>query len=871
LRLSHYIFLGAGLLAIMSCSQEKNTIVNRGYHNMTSRYNGFFNGRLALQESHQTMKDNYQEDYTSLLPLYIEEKDEVVQPVYPKLDRAIEKTSLVVDRHSMDISGKEYCKWIDDTWLVMGEAQFLKKEYIQAKQIFDFTKRKYPDEETKQISYLWLGRLHAVQGEYQRANDQYRKVSIEDGFPEKRISELYAAKTDLYIKQDRYDDAITWLEKCIEHTRKRQVKTRRMFLLAQLYRLEGDGRKSSDLYAEVIKRNPEYEMAFYAKINRALAYDVTAGNTEEIKEILFKMLKDEKNIEYKDQIYYALAELELKEDNEPKGIEYLKLATQKSVRNGNTKGLAYYKLGEIYFAKPNYPVAQAYYDSTISFLSQEHPDYDQILALASSLTQMMRDVEIVEREDSLQAFALLSEKEQKRIIDQRIQDVIQEERDKKRQKEIDQMQSQAAKFQQNTAFNKSMNKGQWYFYNPGAVGFGASEFNRIWGKRKNEDNWRRADKTSEIPLNLGDGDDMILAEDTIEGADDPKNEIYYRKSIPDTEEKLERSHALIVEALYDLAIVYKDQMKDDPKAIETFEELIARYDTSKYHISSHYQLYLMYAQNGNQAKSDFYKNLILDKYPNSEYAKVIRDPNYAQNAVKSESELAQQYEEAYAAFDQGLYRKAFTLSEAGLEGGQHEFTGQFMLLQALCLGSIDSEARMVSELETVAKQYGSSPVGEEARKILAYIKNGKVIDSKVEEAESALSEAETESALASYTYNIGDMHNFILIVDDSLDANRIQITVSDFNRSYFSTKGFKTSMIPLKNERNMIVVSSVGYATKAMDYYNTFSTASESTKALIDSGGTAFVISLNNYAVFFKNQSTEVYNLFFSENYLKTK
>ena len=136
------------------------------------------------------MKEAYAEDYTQQIPIFIYSKDEVVQPVYPQLERAIEKTSMVVDRHSMDISGKEYCNWIDDTWLVMAEAQFLKGEYIQAKQIFDFTKRKYPEPSTKQISYLYLGRIYMEQEEYQRAGDQFRKLSLADGFPEKMLDEL---------------------------------------------------------------------------------------------------------------------------------------------------------------------------------------------------------------------------------------------------------------------------------------------------------------------------------------------------------------------------------------------------------------------------------------------------------------------------------------------------------------------------------------------------------------------------------------------------------------------------------------------------------------------------------------------------------
>jgi len=871
LKITRYIYAVFVALILVGCSQEKNTIVNRSYHNLTARYNGFFNGRLALQDAHNAMKEAYAEDYTQQIPIFIYSKDEVVQPVYPQLERAIEKTSMVVDRHSMDISGKEYCNWIDDTWLVMAEAQFLKGEYIQAKQIFDFTKRKYPEPSTKQISYLYLGRIYMEQEEYQRAGDQFRKLSLADGFPEKMLDELYAVKTDFYLRQNRLDDAIQQLEQSIAYTKKRQVKTRRMFLLAQLYKEMGEGATSSDLYAQVIKRNPDYEMAFYAKINRALAYDVTGGNSQEIKDILFKMIKDAKNAEFLDQIYYALAELELKEGNEEQGIEYLHLATEKSVKNGNAKGLAYYRLAEIFFAKPAYAVAQTYYDSTVAFLSTEHPEYSTILARANSLTQMMRDMNIVQTEDSLQAFALLSEEEQEKQIEMRIEGYIQAEKDAERQKELAELQNQNAKFNQNNQFNQNMKSGDWYFYNPGAIGFGASEFKKIWGgNRKNEDDWRRSDKTSNAPL-LISGDDGVLEEDTIDGADDPKNPNFYKKSIPNTQEKLARSHSLIIEALYDLGLVYKEQMNDYPLAAETFEDLISRYDTSKYHVTSHYQLYLMYAEMGDQAKSAYHKNQILSKYPDSDYAKVILNPSYAASDKVKDEKVEKLYQEAYAYFEQGFYSKAYELELLGLEKYPNSsFEPQFKFLEALCLGYIDSEERMISELESVKSNYSGSEVGKEAEEILKYFNNGKSIGNELAEMNEKIEEEEALAAQAKFNYDIGASHNFVIVVPDTMDTEMLKRKVSDFNRRYFSTKGFKTSMILLKDSKAMIIVSNVGYATKAIDYYGTFKGAANF-KKLIEDQNPLFVISYDNYAQFYKDQNVEAYMLFFKENYLKGK
>jgi len=854
-----------------SCSQEKNTILSRTYHNTTARYNGYFNGRMALKDAHMTMEETHEEDYTQLLPIFIYDDQDLVRSVYPQLDRTIEKTSLVVDRHSIDIKGVEYCKWIDNSWIVMGEAQYLKDEDLQTKQIFDFTKRKYKDPETRAMSEFWLARLLIKQGEYERAASQLRKVTVEDGYPEDELSELYAVRADFYIKQLRYEKAIEELERCIEYTKKRKVKNRRMFILAQLYRLDGDGRKSSNLYAELIKRNPDYEMAFYAKINRALAFDVTAGNVDEVRDILFKMLKDEKNEEFQDQIYYALAELELKEDDEPEAIEYLKLATKNSVRNGNAKGLAFYRLADIYFEKQNYPVAQAYYDSTVTFLSQEHEDYDLVLGRANSLTQMMRDMNIVTEQDSLQAFAKLPKKEQDRIIQDQIDALIEAEQEAERQKEIENLRSQQSAFEQNTQINRNIGKGEWYFYNPAAVGFGAGEFTKIWGRRKNEDNWRRSDKTSLAPLlvedEFGDGN----AEDTTAGANDPKDPNYYWKDVPMSDEDMARSHALIVEALYDLSLVYKDQMYDPPKAAETLEDLISRYDSSKYHLNSYYQLYLLYADLGNTSKSNYYRDLLLREHPDSEYAQVIRNPDFLLASAATDEEVTKSYDRAYAYFQQGYYMESFkVIDEAVSKYPQNKYDAKFAFLRALDLGFVKDEQAMLTALEDVKKNYYSQEEGKEAERILAYFAGGKKINSNVEEEEEESSEEENKAAMAKYSYDIGASHNFIVIVPDTADVQGITNTISNFNRIYFSTRGLKTSSIPLKEGKTMVVVANVGIMNKAMDYYRTFIQNNDPLGQLNAKGYPTFAISYDNYAQFYKDQNTSAYSAFFEEKYSKT-
>jgi tetratricopeptide (TPR) repeat protein len=352
-----------------------------------------------------------------------------------------------------------------------------------------------------------------------------------------------------------------------------------------------------------------------------------------------------------------------------------------------------------------------------------------------------------------------------------------------------------------------------------------------------------------------------------EGANDPKNANFYWKTVPDTDEKIVRSNALIIEALYDLAMVYKDQMLDEPMAISTLEGLLTRYDSTKYHPNTYYQLYLMFTKNSNTQKADYYKSLILEEYPETDYAKVIENPNYAEKAVASEELLEEVYSRAYEYFKQGYYSKCYEISTKALEEyPESPYVPKFKLLIALSLGRIDGEARMISELEEVSKVYGSREEGEEARKILDFLKNGKEI-ATIEEAEEEAMEEVIEEKKKQYKYDLGAQHNFVILIPDTADYNKLQAKISDFNRRFFGSKGLKTSMIPIKDGKVMVVVSKVGFSAPALNYYNTFLNAGADTEVFRQREYPSFVISFDNYAKFYKDQISEAYLLFFAENY----
>ena len=79
------------------------------------------------------------------------------------------------------------------------------------------------------------------------------------------------------------------------------------------------------------------------------------------------MLKDDKNIDYFDQIYYALAEIEIKEIIELKGL-VLELSVETSVSNNYQKTTSLIRLADLSYEVKNYRKAHEYFEKTMNVI-----------------------------------------------------------------------------------------------------------------------------------------------------------------------------------------------------------------------------------------------------------------------------------------------------------------------------------------------------------------------------------------------------------------------------------------------------------------------------------------------------------------------
>ena len=850
-------------LFVSACSTKKDTWINRNYHNLNAKFNGYFNGNEALKDAVRTMEDNYKDDYNKVLPIYTYGDQKDAKTATPAMEKVFKKASFVIQRHSMLIKGKEYCSWIDDTYLMIGQSHFYKHEYFAGVEVFEYIIGQYKKEPSRFEALLWLIKTYNEIGAFTKSQGYIDMLNSDGAFPYKLKGELLAVTADFYSKQENYELAAKNLNRAIGFTKRKKSKARYTFILAQMYQKLKKYDLARNMYGRVIKMNPKYELTFYAKIAQAKMYDASSGDSRQILAQLTKMLKDSKNSEYFDQIYFGLAEIAMKEGNSAKAEEYLQKSIKSSTTNTQQKGISCVKLADLYFNMPKYPMAGAYYDSAVTFLTKEYIDYEIVVNKKNSLSRLIFDYNTIATEDSLQRMAKLSEKDLDNMIKDLMKQAVEDEEKAKDAAENDAFNSSNSLGGNNAPKDPMAGGSTWYFYNQQQLNFGFSEFQKKWGTRKLEDNWRRSNKQIIANFNTEGGDSASAIAAAVADTSGPtKSKYYYTKNLPLTKEKVIASTDKIIEAYYDLGLVYKEQLMDFEKAISTFETLNQKYPNNKYEATCYYQLYRLYLAQNDVANADKNKNLIFSKYPDSDFAQILRNPQY--NAEKSNKLLKIEafYEETYLAYTDGRYGEALNrCSAADTLIAQSKFKPKFALLKSLCIGRLQPLDNFELSLKQVVADYPKDSVKIRAQEILAVINKLKFGDKMPNPA---------DSAVAKDTYKKGpDKTHFFVLAFDTKDVNTEQqsIAVSDFNTKYFESKNYKSSYMPFAKNKGLIVVRLFKNSEEAIRYFSTTQSDDDIYKNLEQGTYTYFVISDENYNVLFKEQNTDKYVEFFAQNY----
>ncbi|MFO7613592.1 MAG: tetratricopeptide repeat protein [Bacteroidales bacterium] len=882
LRISYRNFIYAtGLLMILftaySCSTKKNTLTRRIYHNITSRYNVYFNGRESLNEGRVELIKGVKDNYQLILPVFNFGTKQEAQQRNPQMDRAIQKASMTIQKHSMPFGGMERVRWIDDAYLLIGKAYFYKQEYFSARRTFNFIIQEYGYNDIKYDAMIWLALTYNQTQEFEKSEPLLNLISSDVSknlVPQKVVIILPQVYADLYIRQERYDQAVEYLFEAIAYNPKRDLKTRMMFILAQIYQQNGDLYRASEWYTKVIKRNPVYDMAFQSKINLARSYDAQSGDRKLVTKLLTKMLKDDKNKDYKDQIYYALSEVALRDQDTAAGMDYLRLSVATSVNNNYQKATSSLTLADLYFNIPSYENAQAYYDTAMMFIPKDYPDYNQIERKTRMLNELVQNLIVIHHEDSLLRLANMSDHERNLVIDKLIADYREEQKRLAEQQQLDIIlaQQRQASSATGTGSPGVPIGGKWYFYNVQTREYGLSEFIKKWGQRNLDDLWRISDKQVIAFMDDRSGmdnGDAMAADTLVPGANDPTNREYYMKDLPFSEEAQMAANKRILDAYFQAGRIYKDGLMDNPKAEETFRTMNTRYPDNDHMLQAYYYLYKIFSEEGQPLQAEHYKSLIINNFPESDYAKLLIDPEYFSKLAAGKNQAAVLYEDTYLSYKAGQYFQVIAKSDLALAtyGDTIDLAPRFEYLRAVSIGRVDIIDSLVASLQRIILKYPNSEIKTLSQGLLAHIvqDHPELADDNFILPGQEPAEIEKPSP---YSYNGSGQHMFMMVVDSrEIRLNPFKVKVSDHNQKFHRLENLTVNSLVLDKQNYIVTVGNFNNASKALDYLDGI-IISDYVYADIRSGTYhTFVISTENYPIFFKEKDLEEYRKFYGKHY----
>lgn len=855
--------------AMTSCNaHKKNTASARRYTAFITRYNIYYNGDKHYVETLDELEKKYEDDYTGLVYMHpVEAKNNPKAP-QPSGDfnRSIEKSQKAIQLRSItkkpqkkrgkgnDAAYKawmkrdEYNPFLHNAWMMMGRSQYMNGDFLGAASTFFYTSRHFswlPNTVTE--AKLWQARSYLGLDWLFEAENIITRVKKEE-LTNNTLQGLYNfVYADFYIKSNDYEKAAPYLEEAVRYAKGAQ-KTRLTFLLGQLYSRLGQKQKAYKVFAKVAgAANATYRTKFNARIKQSEVYE--GSNVEPEVKALKRMTRFDSNKEYLDQIYYAIGNLYLSRKDTLHAIENYELAAQKSTRNGIEKAIAQITLGGLYYERRLYEKAQPCYSEAVPQLPDNYPNIELLKRRSDVLDELALYSQNVNLQDSLLRLSAMSPDAQLKVINKIIDELKKKEKEEadeaKRQEYLANQEAQGNNLKSNTSNPQSFSMNtdnSWYFYNNAAKAAGKTEFQRRWGSRKLEDDWRRRNKssfnTSDFDSNSGEeaptggggsgaapSDSVQLSpeqEEKLKKENDPHFAEYYLKQIPSTDEEKATAHEVIQEGLYNMGVILKDKLEDFDGSYAQFSRLLRDYPDNTYRLDTYYNLYLMFIRMGNSTQAEYYRQLILQEFAESKYGQALQNPNYINNLRNMETEQQTLYESAFEAYMDNRNSEVHSIyKDVNERYPMTKLMPKFMFLEALAYVTERRPDDFNSTLRTMLEQYPNTDLAPTASAWLKGMAQGRQLQAGVSGKNMRgmiwsinLSNDSTLTPVDSINFALNPADRQLLVFvfpTDKVSSNELLYSIARHNFRSFVVKDFdleqmnygRLGMIVVKDFENL--------------------------------------------------------------------
>lgn len=724
------------LFAISACSTKKDAFLNRNFHAVTTKFNVLHNGKVALQQGVDDINSKYEDDYWERLPIEpIKFKGNIIkapqfknglggpglpnransndQQDAPPFEKAEEKAVKAIQKHSMRIRGKEKNRQIDDAYLLLGKARYYTERFIPAIEAYNYIIDNYPKASLINETKIWRAKANIRIDNPELAIETLNIMVRKNDLPDDIREEAHTALAMAHMKMDSLHLVKEQLWLATDIGKNKVQNARNLYILGQIYAAEQNRDSASLVFKKLIdfKKAP-YKFRIHANIELA-KNSVTDSSTVALLERFRKLIRNRDNRPYLDALHYQVGELERGRDSIDRAVVNYNKSLRAQNGSAKQKTYSYERLADINFKALDYVNASAYYDSVLVVAQdKENLRIKRIERRAKNLTALRKYERTLKTNDSILTLVAMPEAERTKYFEAYIEKI------KKKDEEEAQKRLNAANF--GNAFGSSggtqsrNNQGKWYFYNVQSLGFGKGEFQRVWGNRPLEDNWRWSDKTKapEDAVDTGKLSQKLLRYEVST----------YTKTIPSKKTQIDSLVYDRNKALFELGLIYKEQFKNIPKAIGNLERLLNSEPDKDLILPINSHLYQIYDAQGD-SKGDQYKNVVLTDYKDTPFAKIILNPDKKLTEDKEVDEIEELYKIAYKLYKEESFDDCTCFIETlfpELEDSQ--LIPKFALLRAYAIGKYNQKERYIAELEKVAVEYPQTEQGEKALELIKRLK-----------------------------------------------------------------------------------------------------------------------------------------------------
>jgi outer membrane protein assembly factor BamD (BamD/ComL family) len=922
--------------------QKKFNVPRRFIQNTVTHYNYFFNANNKLNEVLERAKTSFKDDYSQLLPFYNYSLDVTAKDSI-QLDSITYKASTGIALHDLRND------WVDNLYLLWGASFYLRKEFDSAYLMFQFmnyafapkekdgyyltigshrdgnsalsiaTKEKnslprkvFSEPPSRNDAFIWQIRNFLAQDQFPEAASLIITLKNDPVFPKRLQNDLHEVQALWFYKQNIWDSAAVHLVEALSNATNQQEKARWEYLAAQLFELAGNYKDAEKYYGKVSTHTTDLILDIYARL-ASIRVNKDGGEKSIDKNIseLLKMAKRDKYEEYRDIIYYMAAQMQLEAKNIDGAIAMLLKSTQYTSNNPEQRNKVFLQLAELSFTKQQYRQAYNFYDS----LDMNDPTLknpDAIEDRKKSLGSLATNIEIIQRQDSLQRLASMTEDERKEFVKKLVKQLRRQQGLKDEGIGTGPSANPFPTQPPTNLFGNNTQKGEWYFYNTSSRTLGINQFKAKWGNRPNTDNWRRSStiaigtQTQNNQPGVGNtpGNDQNGGEITFEG-------LY--ANIPLTPEQQQRSNDSIQDALYELGRVYIEEIENCSAGTETYEQLRSRFPTYSKIDEVLFKLYYCYNKNGEKDKAEAIKKLMSEKFPGSNYTTILttgKDPK----SRTANSEATRTYEDIYDLFVEGNFQEAIAKKNAADSiYGNNYWTPQLLYIEAVYFIKQRDDSSAKRELNGIISRFPNTPLANKATTMLDVLSRRKQIEeeltnlvvkragddssttqpinppvSKIQPKKDSVVKTQptvitpkpkTDTIAANpppkvnspYSFNAGSPHYVVLILNkvDPVFSNEAKNAFFRYNRETFYNKTYTLDLFQLDADNRLLLIAPFKTAQEAVDYVDKTrpKTASEIIPWLKGGKYSFSIISDSNYELLKSNKDIETYKAFLNQQF----